>query len=437
MSWAAEEFGDAKLGDKRLTDRLVKLAETFGRQPSQSIPAACGGWAETRAAYRFFAQEEIGWEDILAPHWQNTTLRMAEHPVVLCLQDTTELDFNAQGIAGLGRLSYEAQRGMYLHPTYAVTPDREPLGVIDAWMWARSAKKGQAGDDEVVESTRWIDGYERVAEQAAGLPNTRLVYVADRESDLMALMQRAAELGHPADWLVRAKHNRVLPEGGKLWAAVGGEASLGKLSFTYAPRHGQKARQVHQTVRAKAVKLAEGVTVTCLIAREENPPAGVKAIEWRLLTNREVSDFGSAVQLIDWYRARWEIELLFHILKNGCRIEALQLSQIERLERAIALYLVVAWRIARLMRLGRTCPELPAELFFEADEWRGVHFLLKKPIPKKPPSLNKVIRMIATLGGFLGRKCDGEPGVKTLWIGMQRVADFAAGLEFAKQTQAI
>jgi hypothetical protein len=131
------------------------------------------------------------------------------------------------------------------------------------------------------------------------------------------------------------------------------------------------------------------------------------------------------------------VALLFHIIKNGCRIEALQLSQMQRLERAIALYLVVAWRIARLMRLGRTCPDLPAELFFEPDEWRGVHFLLKKPIPKQAPRLNTIIRMIATLGGFLGRKCDGQPGVKTLWIGIQRVADFAAGLEFAKQIQAL
>jgi len=96
-----------------------------------SIPSACGGWAETQAAYRFFGQDEVDWRDILAPHWNATQTRMAPHPVVLCLQDTTELDFNGQAIFGLGRLSYEAQRGMYLHPTYAVTPDREPLGVLD------------------------------------------------------------------------------------------------------------------------------------------------------------------------------------------------------------------------------------------------------------------------------------------------------------------
>jgi hypothetical protein len=430
MSWAAEEFVDLDLGDQRLNRRLHKLAETFARQPMSSIPAACGGWAETQAAYRFFAQDNIGWRDILAPHWQSSAARMGEHPVVLCLQDTTELDFNGQNIGGLGRLSYEAQRGMYLHPTYAITPDREPLGVMDAYMWTRPAKDAP---DAIIESTRWREGYERVAEQAAELPDTRLVYVADREGDVLALMQRAAALNHPADWLIRARHDRQLPQGGKLWATVTATEPLGEIRFTQASRHGQVARAVRQTVWAQRVTLAEDVEVTCIIAREIGAPEGVKALEWRLLTNREATDMATASQLIDWYRARWEIEMLFHIVKNACRVEALQLSTVARLERVIAVYLVVAWRIARLMRLGRTCPDLPAELFFAPEEWRAAYVLLKKPVPKQPPTLNKVIRAIATLGGFLGRKSDGEPGLKTLWWGLQRVLDFAAGLRYAKE----
>lgn len=129
MSWATEEFKNIDLGDARLNKRTALLAEQLAANPMASIPQACGGWAETQAAYRFLAQDELGWEDILAPHWQSTEARMRAQPVVLCLQDTTELDFNGQRIDGLGPLSYEAQRGMYLHPTYAVTPAREPLDV--------------------------------------------------------------------------------------------------------------------------------------------------------------------------------------------------------------------------------------------------------------------------------------------------------------------
>lgn len=440
MSWAAQEFTNLDLGDKRLNKRAVLLAEQLAANPEASIPGACGGWAETAAAYRFFAQDEMNWDAIMAPHWQRSVERMRPHPVVLCIQDTTELDFNGQAIDGLGPLSYEAQRGMYLHPTYAVTPVREPLGVLDAHMWARELKDASGKRAGIKESARWIEGYQRVAEQASALPDTRLVYVADRESDILALMVTARDLGHPADWLVRSQHNRSLPDGGKLWDLVTDSEPLGGIRFTMGARPGQPAREIRQQLWTQRVDLPDGdggtVAVTCLVAREVDVPAGVKAVEWRLLCNRPAVDLETATELIDWYRARWEIELFFHVLKNGCRVEALQLATMERLERALALYMVVAWRIARLMRLGRTCPDLSAALLFERDEWQAAFILNKKKPPATPPGLNEVIRLVAQLGGFLGRKSDGEPGVKTIWQGLQRVMDFAAGLRFARELDA-
>ena len=441
MSWAAEEFKDIDLGDQRLNKRTVLLAERMAASPLASIPQACGGWAETQAAYRFLAQDDIDWEAILAPHWQSAEIRMRTHRVVLCLQDTTELDFNGQRIAGLGPLSYEAQRGMYVHPTYAVSPEREPLGVLDAWMWAREPKDAQGKREGLLESTRWTEGYLRIAELAGRLPGTRLVYVADREADIVALMAQARDLEHPADWLIRSQHNRALPEGGKLWASVTAGEALGGIRFTMPSRQGQKAREVRQRVWAKRTSIADGqggqVEVTYLVAREEGAPTGVKPVEWRLLTNRRIETFEAATELIDWYRARWEIELFFHVLKNGCRVEALQLSTVERLERALALFMVVAWRIARLMRLGRTCPDLDAALLFERDEWQAAYILNRKKVPNSPPKLNEVVRLIAMLGGFLARKGDGEPGVKTIWLGLQRVVDFAAGIRFAREAHAL
>ena len=202
---------------------------------------------------------------------------MRAHPVVLCLQDTTVLNFNGQRIAGLGPLSYEAQRGMYVHPTYAVSPEREPLGVLDAWMWAREPKDAQGQRGGLLESTRWIEGYLRIAELAGRLPDTRLVYVADREADIVALMAQARDLGHPADWLIRAQHDRALPEGGKLWARVTAGEALGSIRFTMPSRQGQKAREVRQRVWALRTAIADGrggrVDVTCLVAREEGAPA--------------------------------------------------------------------------------------------------------------------------------------------------------------------
>src|ERR1700744_575385 len=438
-SWAAMEFKGIDLGDKRLNQRAILLAEQLSGNPTASIPQACGGWAETAAAYRFFGQDRLDWSDVMEPHWQCSSERMRACDVVLCLDDTTELNFNAQDIAGLGPLSYEAQRGVYVHATYAVTPQREPLGVLNAWMWARERKGADGVRAGEKESTRWIEGYERVADQAADLPGTRLVYVADREADIIALMRRAHDLGCPADWLIRARHNRVLPEGQRLWDHATQAEPLGEIRFTLPGRQRQKAREVHQQIWSRRIDLpgAQGgvVSISCVIAREIDAPAGVTPIEWRLLTNRDVPDLAEAARLIDWYRARWEVETFFHVFKNGCRVEALQLSTIERIERALAVFMVVAWRIARLMRLGRTCPELDAGLLFETDEWKAAFILNRKTPPDKPPQLNEVIRLVARLGGFLARKGDGEPGVKTIWLGLQRIVDFVAGIKYMRELE--
>lgn len=406
------------------------MMERFTANPTASIPDACDSWSETCAAYRFLGNAEVKWEAILVPHWARTEERMRAQPVVLCIQDSTELDFNGQEIDGLGPLNYEARRGMYVHPTLAVTTDREPLGVLDAWMWAREKRGADGVRPGLIESKRWVEGYQRVAEMAEGMLDTRLVYVADREADMVEMMRCARDLGTPADWLVRAKHNRCLPDedGAKLWEATTSGAPLGEITFVIGSRENQKGRAVRQQLWAREVEIKDGekgrITVTCLVAREVGAPAGVKPIEWRLLTNRTVTTQEQAVELIDWYRARWEIEIYFHVLKNGCEIEALQLSSIERLERALALFMVVAWRIMYLMRKGRTCPDLAASLFFDPDEIRGAHLLTKRKMPATPPTLNEVVRMIAQVGGFLGRKSDGEPGAKTIWRGLDQV--FAA-----------
>lgn len=380
VRWTDHEFAGLDLGDTRLNKRAKILMERFAANPEASIPAACDGWSETVAAYRFLSNTDVDWRDILAPHWARTQERMRAYPVMLCIQDTTELDFNGQETQGLGPLNYEARRGMYLHPTYALTPGREPLGVLDAWMWARETRGADGVRPGQKESTRWIEGYERIAEMAAQMPQTRLVYLADREADMVAMMRRARELGTPADWLVRAKHNRCLPDedGEKLWAHTCAGVPLGEIAFTMPTRGTQKARAVRQQLWARVVEIEDGkrgrISVTCIVALEVGVPEG-----------------------------------------------------------ALALFMVVAWRITYLMRLGRNCPDLDATLFFSADEIRGTYLLSKTPRPAQPPRLNQVVRLIAQIGGFLARKSDGEPGVKTIWRGLDQVMTAAQTLQALRE----
>lgn len=437
MGWGEEEFKTIELGDERLNRRAVLLAERLAQKPSASIPGACESWAETAAAYRFLSNKEVSWDKVLAPHWQASQARMAQHKVVLCIQDTTELDYHGQQIKGLGPLSYEAQRGWYLHPTYVVSAEREPLGVFNAWSWAREFKDVGAQRGGPCESDRWLESYERIAESAELLARTRHVCTGDRECDMLSPMVKARDLGYPADYLVRSRHNRVLPGGGKLWDEVMAQAPLGRIRFMLPAGRGRKSRTVVQDIRVQRVQLSDKakgmLEVTCLVASEVHAPTGVKPVAWRLLSNRQAPTLQEASELLDWYRARWEIELFFLILKEGCRVERLQLSDKGRLESALAIYLVIAWRINRLMRLGRTLPDLDAQWVFEPDEWRAAFILNKKPIPKKRPGLNEVIRLIARRGGFLGRKGDGEPGARTLWLGLQEIAVFVEGARYARE----
>jgi hypothetical protein len=446
MSALAAELTMIDLGDQRRNRRAEKVLEALGHKPTVSIPAACGGWDETKAAYRLFDHPEVTAERVLAPHVACTEERLRAHPRVLCVQDTTELDYTTKkGIAGLGPLNYETRRGLYLHPTLALTPERVPLGLLAVSSWAREpGSLGQEKDPnralEEKESVRWVDGFARVNELAEQLPDTRLTYIADREGDIYDLFVEAPCPERGADWLVRVQHQeRFLTDGRKLRGVLDAAPVLTEVTFEKPASNGRPARTVHQHIKAVRVTLKApsrpdrtlaDVTVTALLAFEPNPPAGEDPLVWVLLTNLPVETPQQAIEKLAWYLCRWQIEVYFKILKSGCRVEQLQLEKRERLEPALAFYMIIAWRVLYLTMLGRACPEMPCDTVFADEEWRAVYLVTQRQAPPDaPPLLDTMVRMVATLGGFLNRKSDGFPGPKTLWIGLQRIPDFVVALE--------
>ena len=446
MSALGAEVTSIDLGDRRLNRRAQRMLEILGNKPTVSIPAACGGWGETRAAYRLFNHPAVTAEAVLAPHVACTEGRLREHPRVLCIQDTTELDYTTKkGIAGLGPLNYETRRGMYLHPTLALTPERVPLGLLDLHRLVR--EPGSLGLEkdpnrplEEKESVRWVDGYARVNELAERLSDTRLTYIADREGDIYDLFVEAPCPERSADWLVRVQHHdRLLADGRHLREVIDAAPVLTDITFQRPASNGRRARTVHQQIKVVRVTLKAPwrpdrslpeVSVTALLATEPQPPAGEEPLNWLLLTNLMVDTPEQAIEKLSWYLCRWQIEVYFKVLKSGCRIEQLQLETRERLEPALVFYMIIAWRVLYLTMLGRDCPQMPCDAVFADEEWKAVYLVTqRKPPPEQPPSLDTMVRMIATLGGFLNRKRDGFPGPKTLWIGLQRVPDFVLALE--------
>lgn len=271
-----------------------------------------------------------------------------------------------------------------------------------------------------------------------------MVSVADREGDIYEIFvawQQAAEQGKAASWVIRACQDRRLTskEPGrrfqKMWAQAPASPLLGEITF-HLPRKGKRAaREVTQTLHACHVELKPPqrhgeklppVTVWAVLAREVALPTGEEPVEWLLLTSEPVATFAEAEQVIAWYLARWQVEVFFRVLKSGCRIEELLLRHVERLERVVTHYMIAAWRVLWVTMLGRLTPEVPADAVFEEEEWKSVSMVvIRATPPAKAPPLQEFIRMLASLGGYLGRKGDGHPSTQTLWTGMQSLAHYA------------
>jgi hypothetical protein len=445
-AWIAEELHAVDLGDKRLEKRMAKVLDRLASRPTVSIPAACRGWAETQAVYRFFDNAAVTPESVLAPHREATFQRIAEHPVVLLPQDTTELDFSSKKdkIRGLGPLNDDKRVGLFAHPVVAVTPERLCLGVVHVHWWARSdlhqggQRKAKAIEDK--ESVRWREGYREACAVAEAAPHTTVVSLSDREGDIYeCFVASLPEAGRrKADWIVRARHNRIVTVDrvqGPLWDRVAQSLVLGELIVDLSGQPERKARKARLTVQSASVQpripyrstgKMPAVTIWAVLIREVDPPEGEEAIEWLLLTNRSASTFAEASRVAEYYLVRWQIEVFFRVLKTGCQVEERQLETTDRLCPCLTLLMIVAWRVLFVTWMGRQYPNLSCEVLFTPEEWQSVWAIVKrKPLPTAPPTLSELVAMVAGLGGHLGRKHDGEPGAQTLWIGLQRMHDFA------------
>ena len=445
VDWAEEEFGGCALPDARLQTRLLSLARDFYARPQANVTQACASRAKVKAAYRFLDHEETTMDTLLHPHIKSTEARVRAESVVLAVQDTTSLNYTAHaatgGIGPIGS-TVNGPQGLNLHSTLAFTTGGTPLGFLDVQSWARNpddfgkkAKRHHIPIEEK-ESFKWLKSFRAVADIQARCPGTMLVSVCDREGDIYELFEDAKAHPEGPKLLVRAEHNRQLQdEQNRLWETMQSRPVDG-VQVLQVPRQGSRAaREAHMNVRYAEVNLqaptrnkGQPIPVWSVYAQEQEAPEGIKPLEWMLLTTIPVTSFEQAIEKLMWYTRRWGIEVFHRTLKSGCRIEQRQLGQADRIEACLAIDMVVAWRIYYLNKLGREVPQAPCTVYFEESEWKALMvFTTKKPVaPDIPPTLHEAIRLVAGLGGFLGRKSDGEPGTQTLWLGLQRLDDIAA-----------
>jgi hypothetical protein len=446
QDWAEQEFGGCQL-EARLQQRLLSLARDFYARPTATVPQACASRAKTKAAYRFFDHDDTSMQTLLQPHYQATRARLAQESIVLAVQDTTSLDYTThralQDIGPIGAWANGPQ-GLHLHSTLTFNPQGTPLGFLDVQCWARDPNdfgkkvRRRGTPIEQKESNKWLKSYRAVAAVQPSLPNTVLVSVGDREADVYELFREASQQAHGPKLLIRAAHNRQLQnEQARLWEHLQSLPIAGVQSLQVPRRGSQPARTAHLAIRFAPVSLqapvrdhphGPAIPVWAVLAKEQDAPQGVQPLEWLLLTTLEVHSVQQASEKLLWYSRRWGIEVLHRTLKSGCRIEQRQLAHADRLEVCLAIDLVVAWRVYHLNKLGREVPQAPCTVCFDEPQWQALMvFTTKNPRPPaQPPSLREALRRVAQLGGFLGRKSDGEPGTQTLWLGLQRLDDITA-----------
>ena len=440
--WAEQEFGEADLGDDRLTKRLCEIARDLYGKAGKSILEACQVWKKMKGTYRFFSNKRVQMERILEPHRVETIRRMQSEKLVIAAQDTTELNYTAHPLTeGLGPLNTLKDRaiGLFVHDTMAFSGQGTPLGLLDVQCWARdrqdrgiSAQRAKRSLEEK-ESKKWFKSFRVVVKAKRACPGTQVILVSDRESDIHELFLEAVNTENGPDLLIRSDRGRQrkTDENEYLWDKMAQEPVAGIYEILVPAKGDRPGRVATLQVRVAPVGLRApkrkkhlpSVSVWAVYAVEVEQPAEGERLEWLLLTTIEAKSFEDAVWLLQCYCRRWEIEIFHRTLKSGCKIEDRQLGDVKRIENCLAVDMVVAWRIYYLTMLGREHPDVPCTVFFSEPEWKAlVGYVTKNPIPPEhPPSLGEAIRMVARLGGFPNRTSDGQPGPTYMWRGIQKL----------------
>jgi hypothetical protein len=462
-SWWERELAGCAFADARLGQRLRKLVEKMDGAIGASLPLACQDWANTKAAYRFFANERVSEAQILAGHFQATRDRFAATDgIILIIQDTTEFTFRRERAEAIGitysvnsgkdkagRFRMHTVCGLLMHSSLAVTIEGLPLGLSAVKFWSRQKFKGTAALKRKInptrvpiehkESIRWLENM-RQSTALLGAPG-RCVHVGDRESDIYELFCTAQELG--THFVVRSCVDRLAGDGGHTIASEMDEVPVrgvhevevrddkGRIGSASVELRYQRVRVLPPIGKQKRYP---ALTLTVIHAKERAAPADRPAIDWRLITDLPVLTREAAIEKLRWYALRWKIEVFHKVLKSGCRAEEARLRTAERLVKLLAVFCILSWRVFWITMINRSAPRAAPGLVLTAPEIT----LLDRLVPDKARAqtgartLSSYLIKVARLGGYLARTRDPPPGNMVMWRGLSRLTDIALGATLAQ-----
>jgi hypothetical protein len=450
QQWAKHEFSETQLGDRRRSDRAVKLARALVENEGGPLTMALGDWGQLKGGYRLLSHPEVSYEKLIAPHLETTRQECADPGVYLVMEDTTDLDFTGRQVGEqMGWTGDGGGRGMYLHSSLAVRvrgwhsrgrPRAEVAGLLAQKWWTRRHPPRNGRESRGTrlkrarESGRWTARFKEVTPP----PGTQWIYVADRESDIYEALLSCRAAG--VDFVVRANQNRALEgQEGHLFQAAAGGKVLGQWTKRLRARRAVPARRVTLQIRVSTVTLRppyrpgqklEPLTVNVVDVRQIGGRVAGQPLHWVLLTDLPSGSLRAGRRIVWCYEQRWLVEEYHKALKTGTRMEQSQLRTPERIRALLGINAVLAVRLLQMKLLARTRPDEPIP-----DGAMGPEALLIfKATYGEPPqgwTNRKLLVAIARLGGFLARKGDGLPGWLTIWRGWRRLTTMVQGFNLA------
>ncbi len=459
---SAAEFASSSLGDVRRNARAANVVDSLVTRGGRSAARTCGSWAASKACYRLVGNPTVAHSDLLAGHAAATVARAQGRPIMLAAQDTTTLSFPNREVEGLGPVdSFLSVPGFFAHTALLIDPTGgEVLGVAAQEVWSRSwvpVSKTETDAERKLrsrESEHWGRVQEDVARAFGRSPGAdgtwyppaetaaHVIAVFDREGDIFEAMETLRQLDH--GFVIRAIRNRKLKvpvdECSLSFDAVVAAAPLGEMTVQVPRGPGQKTRTATLSVRSVTLSLlppknrgrkGASMPVNMVLVREDQPlPDGTEPLCWYLLTSEPCGTLQDALTVVRYYKFRWKVEEFHMGLKTGCGIENVQFASMHALVNYLALAVVASWRLLALRDLSRNdATELPPDLLTEPQM-----SILRAEFPRLPPapSPRQWLVAIAKLGGFFGRKSDGDPGWRTLWWGWKRLEDLERGWQLAR-----
>ena len=440
-AWVFKEFATLCLNSKRLKRRFLMVMSDLSDQPDKSIWLASGSRANAKAVYRMLSNEKFDKESILAAHRDAIDDRNNKAQTLLAVQDTMSVNYSTHTkTEGLG-YNCEQSLGINVHSCILLTTDGVPLGISAQSIITRTTNNSRQKTHrqkrlrpiEEKESYRWLDTMQTVVANAP--MQTRLVHIADREGDiyeLYALAQRIEE-----KFVIRAIHDRLDTKKTHIIQELRDSTPVGKTVVTVPANRKAKSKEREVTlvvqfqhfeiqkpqIRQNETEFEPKLNLTLIRLVEEFSSEGVEPIEWLLMTNLEIKHPDDALKAAEYYKQRWKIERFHFVLKSGCEIEKIQQRSVDGIELLILMYSIIAIHIMQLTFLSRNAPQIACDLIFSKSEWKTLYRAANrtKSEPKDPPSIEEAVRLVAKLGGHVGSKSDGSPGLKVIWIGLNKL----------------